>query len=358
MTKTAKIIIMVVVIVLIAWFGYFYKKPPKADKTEPIKIGVILPLTGDLAFLGEEIKKGIDLAVSEYNDKGIDINVIYEDDQSLSQIAAVNAANKLLNIDKVDIGLTMLVEESRSIAPIFNKKEIPLLLLWDSNNFIQGSGDYIFSNGFSTELAGESMADFAYNDLGLRTVAIIGHIDPWADIITRSFKDKFEIMGGRIVYNEQFNIDTKDYRTAILKIKQLNPDAVYFPMLPMNSVQFLTQARQFGLKSVFLTGDSFISDAINKAGDASEGIYFTNIYAVSENGLFERYKKFYNSDPVDITLVSFGYDGVIKTIGSGNKSSKKIKENLESVLGNDRSANRVEKIYKVQAGIPVEVKDN
>ena len=145
-----------------------------------------------------QIKKGIDLAVSEYNDKGIDINVIYEDDQSLSQIAAVNAANKLLNIDKVDIGLTMLVEESRSIAPIFNKKEIPLLLLWDSNNFIQGSGDYIFSNGFSTELAGESMADFAYNDLGLRTVAIIGHIDPWADIITRSFKDKFEIMGAEL----------------------------------------------------------------------------------------------------------------------------------------------------------------
>jgi len=167
-------------------------------KNDSIKIGAILPLTGDLAFLGEEIKKGIDLAVSEYKDKGIDINVIYEDDQSLSQVVAVNAANKLLNIDKIDVGLTMLVEESRSIAPIFNKKEIPLLLLWDSNNFIQGSGDYIFSNGFSTELAGESMADFAYNRLKIRTVAIIGHIDPWADIITRSFKDKFEIMGAEL----------------------------------------------------------------------------------------------------------------------------------------------------------------
>ena len=94
------------------------------------------------------------------------------------------------------------------------------------------------------------------------------------------------------MYNEQFNIDTKDYRTAILKIKQLNPDAVYFPMLPMNSVQFLTQVKQVSLKSIFLTGDSFISDVINKAGDASEGVYFTNIYTLNENSLLEKYKNF------------------------------------------------------------------
>ena len=190
------------------------------------------------------------------------------------------------------------------------------------------------------------MANFAYNKLGLKTVAIIGHIDLWADIITKSFKNEFEVLGGRVVYNEQFNIDTKDYRTAILKIKQLNPDAVYFPMLPMNSVQFLTQVKQVSLKSIFLTGDSFISDVINKAGDASEGVYFTNIYTLNENSLLEKYKKFYNSNPVDITLVSFGYDGIIKVVGSDNKSSKKIKENLELLFGNERSANRVEKIFK------------
>ena len=203
------------------------------------------------------------------------------------------------------------------------------------------------------------MAKFAYWDLNAKTVAIAGHIDPWADIITKSFKDKFETMGGKVVYNEQFNIETKDYRTAILKIKQLNPNAVFFPMIPMNSVQFLIQAKQFNLKSLFLTGDSFISDVINKAGDASEGIYFTNIYAINEEGLIDRYKKFYNSNPIDITLVSFGYDGVIKAIDSGDKkSSKNIKESLDLVFGRERSADRVEKIFKIQNGVPTEVKNN
>ncbi len=356
-----RIIWAIILIALVATAIFFLEERDKSilkNENDSIKIGVILPLTGDLAFLGEEIKKGIDLAVSEYKDRGIDINVIYEDDQSLSSVIAVSAANKLLNIDKIDAGLTVFIEESRSISPIFNKEKVPLLVLWDSNNFILESGDYVFSNGFSTELAGESMADFAYNKLGVRSVAIIGHIDPWANIITKSFKNKLEIMGAKVAYNEQFNIDTKDYRTAIIQIKKLNPDAVYFPMLPMNSVQFLAQAKQLGLKSIFLTGDSFISDAINKAGSASEGVYFTNIYTISENGLFERYNKFYKSSPIDITLVSFGYDGIIKTAGSGNRSSKKIKENLESAFGDKRSASRVEKIFKVQEGIPVEVKDN
>ena len=355
-----KIIWVIIIIAIIAGAVFLLgRENGDISKNNPIKIGAILPLTGDLAFLGEEIKKGIDLGVAEYKDRGININVIYEDDQSLSLTASVNAANKLLNIDKVDVGLTMLFEESRPIAPIFNKKKVPLLVLWDSNKSIQESGEYVFSNGFSTELAGEVMAKFAYWDLNAKTVAIAGHIDPWADIITKSFKDKFETMGGKVVYNEQFNIETKDYRTAILKIKQLNPNAVFFPMIPMNSVQFLIQAKQFNLKSLFLTGDSFISDVINKAGDASEGIYFTNIYAINEEGLIDRYKKFYNSNPIDITLVSFGYDGVIKAIDSGDKkSSKNIKESLDLVFGRERSADRVEKIFKIQNGVPTEVKNN
>ena len=119
-----KIIWAIIIIAIITGVVFLFGKGGKdVYKNETIKIGAILPLTGDLAFLGEEIKKGIDIAVLEYKDKGVDINVIYEDDQSLSPIVAVNAANKLLNIDKINAGLTLLVEESRPIAPIFNKKK-------------------------------------------------------------------------------------------------------------------------------------------------------------------------------------------------------------------------------------------
>ena len=118
-----KIIWVIIIIAIIAGAVFLLgRENGDISKNNPIKIGAILPLTGDLAFLGEEIKKGIDLGVAEYKDRGININVIYEDDQSLSLTASVNAANKLLNIDKVDVGLTMLLRNQDRLLQFLIKK--------------------------------------------------------------------------------------------------------------------------------------------------------------------------------------------------------------------------------------------
>jgi len=355
MDKNTKIIIGAIIVFGVVWLGYSMSGTKKPTETGAIKIGAILPLSGNLAFFGEEIKKGVDLAVDELKREGVDIQVIYEDDQSLSPRATANAANKLLNIDKIDVGLTMLVEESRPIAPIFNDKKIPLLVLWDSNKFIKESGEYLFSNGFSTEMAGRVMAEYARKSLGLRKIAILEHIDPWAEIIAKSFKDNFKEMGGSVVYDEKIPADTTDYRTSILKIKKLNPDGVYFPMVPMNSVRFLTQSDQLGLKSVFLTGDGFIQDVIDKSGDSSEGVYFTNIFTANPDDIASKYQAVYGKNPLDITLVSFGYDGVLKISEAYKKSKKSIKGGMDMVFGENRSADKVEKIFKVVNGVAVEV---
>lgn len=329
----------------------------KNEKTsEPIKIGVILPLTGDLAALGEEIRKGIEIAIEEVKAEGLNLNVIYEDDQSSFGINTVNAANKLINSDKVNAGLTMLVEEARPIYLIFNNNKIPLLVLWDSNKFIKESGEYVFSNGFSTELAGESMADHAFNKLGLRKIAIVSHIDPWAEIISDSFKNKFEKLGGKTVFDEKFQLDTTDYRTTIIKIKQMKPDGVYFPLIPMNSVRFIIQAQQLNLQTSLLTGDALIQDVINEAGKAAEGIYFTNIYTDDGDLLISKYKQKYNNEPMDITLVSFGYDGIIKMAEASKNFPTSLKKGLTLLLNENRSSDRLEKIFRVNNGKAVEVK--
>ena len=325
------------------------------SKNNSIKIGVILPLSGELAFLGEEIKKGIDVAVGELKNQGVFISVIYEDDQSLSLTATVNAANKLLNVDNIDVGMTVLVEESRPIAPMFNTKKIPLLVLWDSNRFIKEAGEYIFSNGFSTEKAGELMAGYAYNTLKFKNIAVISHIDPWAEIISESFAGKFKNFGGNVIYNEKFQIDVTDYRTAIVKIKQLNPDAVYFPLLPMNSVRFLTQAKQLGLETAMLTGDVFIQDVISESGDSAEGVYFTNIFSNNTDKMIAKYKNQYGKDPFDPALFSFGYDGVMNIAEALRISPDSLKDGLFAIFGKSRSADRIEKIYKVINKRPAEV---
>ncbi|AKM77989.1 MAG: Amino acid/amide ABC transporter substrate-binding protein, HAAT family [Candidatus Wolfebacteria bacterium GW2011_GWB2_46_69] len=358
MNSITKGIVGVIVIgALAAAIGAIAQKQSTGDKNSgQIKVGAILPLSGDLAALGEEVKRGIELAAEDAKMEGANVAVIYEDDR-YTPAMDVSAANKLINVDKVDAAMTMFVEEAKPMAPVFNTSKTPLVALWDSNEFIK-SNEYLFSNGFSTERAGEAMAEYAYDKLGMRTAAIIGHIDPWAEIISDAFNKKFEALGGKVVYNERFNVDVTDYKTAIAKIKQANLDGVYFPLMPMNNAKFLMQAKQLGLHKTLLTGDTLIQDVIIETGIAADGVYATNIYSTETTTLVEKYKAKYGQEPMDVTLVSFGYEGLMKikdaAKAQGNTTEGMVK-GLTSIFGEDKSADRIEKIYRVVEGKKIEM---
>ncbi|MBI2097438.1 MAG: penicillin-binding protein activator [Candidatus Vogelbacteria bacterium] len=348
-----KIIWIIIFVLILGGVWWANSRPTVIPTDEPIKIGVILPLTGDVAVVGEEVQKGVMIAEKELLTQGLNLKVVYEDDAYTSRLA-VTAASKLLEIDKVEAAMTLLVEGAKPIIPLFNEKNVPLLVLWDSNVFINTAGPTIYSVGFSTEKAGETMAVYAYNNLGLKRVALFGHIDAWADIITPAFKNKFESLGGQIVSQDKITADTVDYRTHIAKLKQLNPDGVYFPLVPPQSARFLIQASQLGLKTTLLTGDALIQDMIVEAGQAAEGIYFTNIYSDEVEILTQKYRQTFNADPVDTTLVAFGYDGLMKLV-EAKKNSADLLPGLSKVFNGKQSLDKLEKIFQVVNGQPVEV---
>lgn len=328
------------------------EKIVESSALKQIKIGAILPLSGPVAVYGTESQKGIQLAIEELNaEKGLNITAIYEDDKSLVSTAAVEAANKLTNIDKVDLVLTMVVEEAKPTMPIFREQKIPLVVMWDDNRYIKEGGEFVFSNGFSTEKTGERIADFAFNNLGLRNITIIRHEDSWAELISEAFKSRFEGLGGLIVYQESLAPDQPDFKTVITKAISKNPDGVYFPLLPPTSAQFLIQANQLGLNAVRFTGDAFTQDVIDAAGSSAEGIYLTNGYADSPETLTARYKQRFGTDPIDVTIFAAGYDGVKKIENALDGTSvKSVKDRLDEIFGPSHSASKVEKIFQIEKG--------
>ena len=102
-------------------------------------IGAILPLSGDFAQFGEAINQGITLALDEARAEGIHIDYVLEDDNSQT-VGSVNAAKKLINVDAVDAVLTATVQEAKPIAPLINEAGIPLIVVWDSTEFIKTAG--------------------------------------------------------------------------------------------------------------------------------------------------------------------------------------------------------------------------
>ena len=336
-----------------------------AQRDEELVIGSVLPLTGTFGILGEDIRRGAELAVEESMAQYPNLVYVSEDDH-FEQKTAATAANKLISADKVDMAFTAVVEEAKSMAPIFNRTETPLLVVWDSNEFIKTAGPDIFTIGFSTEGNGEKMAVYAYNDLKLRKIAIINHVDAWSELIAQAFEAKFKVIGGSVVIHESALPTATDYRAQILKAKAANADAIYLPMLPPANGIIALQARQLGFTGVLLSGDSVLQDEIDAAKGSAEGMYYTTVYADNTAALLEKYKAKYEMDPVDIVFVSFGYDGIKTLLAAYDIAQAKggsLRDALTQVAINGvggridmkgtQYSEKIEKIYKVIGNKPV-----
>ncbi|MDO8624945.1 MAG: penicillin-binding protein activator [Candidatus Diapherotrites archaeon] len=352
--------------------------PSTGDLTLPtqnaIKVGAILPLTGDVSIVGTSIEQGIGIAKDEINQtggiNGRKLEVIVEDDH-YDNAASVTAANKLLSVDKIDAGIIALVHGAKSVKPVFEKARVPLVVAWDSTREIE-SGDYVFSTGFSTERAGIEMADFAFLRLDARKTAIVLHQDEWSEIIGPAFQKEFEQRGGSVALIERVAVGELDFRTILSKIRDQHVDSVYFPLVPVGSDVFMKQAHELDLNVMLLSGDALIPDIIAAASPAAEGVYFTNISAednpISQK-LLGKYRTKFGKDPVALPMVAFGYDAMMAVATAAQKTPnatpEQIKDALYSVdfvgaggriqINPSGLSDRVENVYRIANGEPVRV---
>ena len=123
MNKTTKIIIWVVVAVVVVagiWYGVSRKPAPVAEK-EPVKIGVILPLTGEAATYGISDREGMLLAIEKINAEGgingRKVRLIVEDSEGDPK-GGISAFRKLVEIEGVKVIMTELSSVSMAIAPL------------------------------------------------------------------------------------------------------------------------------------------------------------------------------------------------------------------------------------------------
>jgi len=194
------------------------------------------------------------------------------------------------------------------------------------------------------------MAKFAYEKLKLRQVAVVAHINPWAEIITPAFQSEFEQLGGKVVYNEALNPDQTDFKSTITKLKSKNPDAIYLPMVPMSSADFLNQLRQQNIQVPLLGGDAIIQDVVDASKGGAEGLYKTDSWTNDSEKLKELYQAKFKAGPIDTTLVALGYDGMTQLLHAAKvsqDSSISLRDALEKLYGPTHSADRLQKIFKI-----------
>lgn len=305
--------ILVVLIIIIGGTVVLTNKgPAQTASKEPIKIGSILPLTGEAAEVGLRAQESINLALEEINAQGgingQKLEVVFEDSKCDAR-ASSDAATKLISFDRVHIIIGGLCSgETLGAAPVAEQNKVVVLSPCSSAPKITQAGDYIFRDYPSDTFQGSFGAEYVYNKLGVRKVAILHTIGDWGNGIKDVFKQRFIELGGQIVAEESFEQSATDMRTQLTKIKAANPELIYMPAYSQGAGLILKQAKELGINAKFLDGDGGDDpNVIKVASDASEGFQVT-VAASGSDSFAQKFKAKFGHEPLVCT--TYSYDAV------------------------------------------------
>ena len=228
--------------------------PFQAAAKEPVKIGVLVPLTGIVAQGGLEMKYGIEMAAAEKGTVlGRPIELLVEDTQVKPPIA-VTKAEKLVYKDgcKALIGV-FSSGVGLALAKNIDKLNVPFVSTHVMTTEFYGLNPLVFRSG---QLANDQTAlgnvkgIMARPDLKNRTYYVIVHDYAWGHDAGSRFIELAKQNGIKI-YNEDFDkapIATKDWSSYISKIKASGADGIYIAFITNVIPVFGKQASDFGLQ--------------------------------------------------------------------------------------------------------------
>ncbi len=355
------IISIIIASLMVSSFGCAKKEEKE------IKLGAILPLTGDAALAGINTREGIELAVEEINKDGLNggkIKVIYEDTQADSK-TAVSAVNKLINIDRVQYIIDDSVSSlTLAVAPIVEKNKVVLLSTGATAPKISQIGDFVFRIWNSDALEGEEIAKYAIDVLEKKHIGILYINNDYGVGLTEVFQTQLTQKGLTPVRVESFEQGAQEHHTQLAKVLSANPEAIYLVGYSKDCIRIIQQAKEMKFKGVWLGTtvmlDPSVSDVVEKN---KYKLYYPSPTAldvslpstkVFRESFLRKYKK---EAPA---LADVGYDAVIlfkKAVEYGNGlNGENIRSGLMKLKPYEGASGSIEFDMNGDVHKPIEIK--
>ncbi len=286
----------------------------------PIRIGVVTPLTGTYAGIGQQVKWGIDLAVKEINDKGgilgRKVETIYEDEEANPNVA-VQKAEKLFQVSKVDF-LTGTVNSGSSLA-VGQVAERNNRLASTTVSYSDAiTGDKCSPNMFrvnaKASMQSEALAEWLVKQKPGGSVYFLGPDYEMGRSTVAAFKEATTKRGLKTAGETFAPLDNKDYSPYFGQIRAARPQVFYTSVAGNDTVRLLTQMAEYGLtKGMLIVGAAGTITAQNLAavGKAAEGFvtgvgYTTEIDTPANKKFVNDFKAMWKADPDLFGVDSYG----------------------------------------------------
>jgi branched-chain amino acid transport system substrate-binding protein len=257
-----------------------------ASALDPVKIGVILPITGKVAYDGQATVSGVKAATSYINDKGgilggrkVELEII---DSQCQPGPAVSATKRLITQHNVKAivgdfcsnataAMQQVTEES-NVALITPVAPSPLLL--------ERGAKLFFRTLPTSQMYAEDFGRYANKSLKLKTIAIVAKNDEYGQQEAKIYNKLYEELGApKVVYTGFFGSTDEDFSPQLTKIKSLKAEGIYIVAQTEQGSNMIKQIRNLGIDAQILGSGSLCNPKVFElAGKAAEGMYTFSSY--------------------------------------------------------------------------------
>ena len=265
---------------VLALVGCKEEKKVQAEGKPVIKIGVTMPLTGDAAEAGESARAGLEMILEKMKEKSLkyEYQFIFEDNQ-MNPMKTANNVNKFIFMDKVDAIFSMWNLMSNVVATIASQYDVFSFAC--SYGTIANTGDY----SFNMQNSYQDQAELLVSELqkrNIKTLALFVDNSAIMDqykVIEDYVKQNSDV---EIVFKEYFNPGEKDYRAAIVKAHQKNPDLYMISGYPPSPYLFLRQLREITGKNDNVTSVDSLAEIDSNHRHLADNLWYIDS---NQNGL-------------------------------------------------------------------------
>ena len=253
---------------------------------DSLKIGLILPMTGQQASTGKQIEAAARLYMAQNGATvaGKKVELIVKDDGGIPD-ASKRIAQELVVNDKVNViagfGLTPI---ALAVAPIATQSKTPLVVMAAATSIITEASPYIIRTSFTLPQASVAMADWAPKNGIKKVVSLVSDYGPGIDA-ERFFKDRLMFNGGQVVESLRVPLRNPDFAPFLQKVRDIKPDAL-FVFVPSGAgaavmKQFLERGMDKAGIKLIGTGDLTDDDQLNDMGDGALGVVTSHHYSAA-----------------------------------------------------------------------------
>jgi branched-chain amino acid transport system substrate-binding protein len=308
--------------------------------TKQVVVGMLQPLTGDAAAVGQTGRQGAELAVSEVNAKGgvdgttIKLEVL---DAAGDVTTGTNAFTKLMADKPVAILGPNISAVALALVPRLDRARLPMLSGALSPDLTKSKSPWVFRIRSSDSTAARDLVDYAAKTLNLSSIALVSEESDYGQGGAAAVEASLEAEGIKPVTTATFAAGANDLSSQVLKIKKSGAKSVIYWGSQSPAALFAKQARQLGYSGTILGSNAYTDASVLKlAGTSANGIYsVVNFIPQGTDPAVQQfvkaYKAKYGNDPDSYAASYFDTVNLLVQAMQSGTSAEDIADTLKSV---------------------------